>query len=249
MSNKLSVVMITKNEESNIEACLKSIQWADEIVVYDSGSSDETVAICRKFGCKVIQGPWKGFGPTKRMAVEHATFDWILSLDADERVSAPLRLRIQQILIHPECHGYRIRRHSYYLGHRIRFSGWQFDRPLRLFHRQFGNFNEKVVHESVRIHGPVGNITEPIVHYPYPTLESHIAKMSRYAFLAAQGTPRHRCKNLGCVLFHGVHKFLKMYVFQFGFLDGWPGLVLAKNSAFGVYLKYLSLWLEAKTKP
>lgn len=248
MKNKLSVVMITKNEEANIQACLESVRWADEIVVRDSGSTDRTVELCRKFGCKVIQGKWEGFGLSKRVAVEAARHSWILSLDADERVTEPLALKIQQILENPKYHGYRIQRHSYYLGHRIRFSGWQFDRPLRLFDKRFGNFNEKVVHESVQLQGPVGFIKEPLLHYPYPDLSSHMAKMSRYAFLASELPSPHRCRFLGCVFFHGIHKFLKMYFFQWGFLDGWPGLVLAVNSAFGVYLKYLNRWVEAKSK-
>lgn len=246
MRNKLSVVIITKNEEANIQACLESVQWADEIVVRDSGSTDRTVALCKEFGCKVIEGQWEGFGLSKRLAVEAASHSWILSLDADERVTELLALKIQQILENPEYSGYRIQRHSYYLGHRIRFSGWQFDRPLRLFDKRCGNFNEKPVHESVQIQGPVGSIKESILHYPYPDLSSHIAKMSRYAFLARGVVPKHRCRFWGCVFFHGLHKFLKMYCFQLGVLDGWPGLVLAVNSAFGVYLKYLNQWVEGK---
>lgn len=249
MKNKLSVVIITKNEAANIKACLESVQWADEIIVRDSGSTDGTLALCREFGCKVIEGKWEGFGLSKRLATESASHSWVFSLDADERVTEPLRLKILQILENPQYAGYRIQRQSYYLGHRIRFSGWQFDRPLRLFDKRYGNFNEKPVHESVKIQGPVGYLKEPILHFPYPDLFSHITKMSRYAFLASEMPSQHLCKFFGCVFFHGIHKFLKMYFFQLGFLDGWPGLVLAVNSAFGVYLKYLYRWINAKSKP
>lgn len=245
MRPELSVVIVAKNEAANMPACLESVSWADEILVLDSGSTDGTLELCRGAGCRVITEPWMGFGPTKRRAVESASHDWVLSVDADERVSAPLAARIRETLAHPGFSGYRVRRRSHYLGEPVRFSGWQNDRPLRLFDRRAGNFNDRPVHERVVLAGPAGVLEEPLFHHPYPTLESHMAKMTRYAFLGAGQIPgRKRAFTRLGAFFHGHHKFLKMYLFQLGFLDGWTGLVLAKNSAFGVYLKYLKQWLN-----
>jgi glycosyltransferase involved in cell wall biosynthesis len=246
----LSVVIVAKNEAANIAACLDSVRWASEIVVLDSGSTDGTQDLCRRAGCRVIAQPWLGFGPTKRRAVEAASHDWILSVDADERVTAELAAAILKTLEAPRFAGYRIRRNSYYLGRRVRYGGWQYDRPLRLFDRRRGNFNDRQVHERVALDGPAGAIEAPLLHHPYPTLESHIAKMTRYAFLAAAEKPGRERPGTGLGAFgHGLQKFLKMYCFQLGFLDGWTGLVLAGNSAFGVYLKYLKRWLESRTPP
>jgi glycosyltransferase involved in cell wall biosynthesis len=242
---ELSVVIVAKNEAVNIAACLESVAWADEIVVLDSGSADDTQELCRRAGCRVIEEPWLGFGPSKRRAVEAASHDWILSVDADERVSKPLAARIRETLGCPAFPGYRIRRRSHYLGKPVRFSGWQYDRPLRLFDRRAGNFNDRQVHERVVLNGPAGVLEESLFHHPYPTLESHIAKMTRYAFLGASGIPaRRRTATRWGAILRGQHKFLKMYLFQLGFLDGWTGLVLAKNSAFGAYLKYLKQWMD-----
>jgi glycosyltransferase involved in cell wall biosynthesis len=242
---ELSVVIVAKNEAANIAACLESVAWADEIVVLDSGSADGTPDLCRRAGCRVIEEPWLGFGPTKRRAVETASHDWVLSIDADERVSGPLAARIRETLDRPAFSGYRIRRRSHYLGEPVRFCGWQYDRPLRLFDRRAGNFNDRQVHERVVLNAPAGVLEEPLFHHPYPTLETHIAKMTRYAFLGAGQIPARKrtVTRLGAFL-HGNQKFLKMYLFQLGFLDGWTGLVLAKNSAFGVYLKYLKQWMD-----
>ncbi len=243
MPAKLSVTIITKNEEHNIKRCLKSVQWADEIVVVDDGSTDRTPEICQQYTSKVIHSDWLGFGPLKQLAVNSATNDWIFSIDSDEEVSEALRLKIQSILKNPEHDGYRIKRISFYLGMRIRFCGWQRDYPLRLFHRKHGNFNDKVVHESVRITGEVGKIEAPILHYTYPTVQSHVERMNRYSELGLEKlvTSKKTSSIAGAVV-RGIAKFIKMYVLQLGFFDGRVGFVLCYNSAFGVYLKYMKLW-------
>lgn len=243
MSEKLSVTIITKNEEHNIERCLKSVQWADEIVVVDDGSTDRTPEICRRYTSKVIHSEWLGFGLLKRLAVDSATHDWIFSIDSDEEVSEALRLKIQNILKNPEYQGYRIKRVSFYLGKRIRFCGWQRDYQLRLFNRRYGNFNEKIVHESVRITGEVGKIEAPIFHYTYPTIHSHIERMNWYADLGLEKLiTNKKSSSIAGAVVRGIAKFIKMYFFQRGFLDGKVGFVLCCNSAFGVYLKYMKLW-------
>ena len=241
---KLSVVIITINEEKNIGDCLESVKWVDEIVIVDSGSVDKTVKICEAKGCKVIESEWLGFGTTKQLAVNSANNDWILSLDADERSTDVLNTVIKKILSKDnKANGYRINRDSYYLGKLIRHSGWQNDRPLRLFNRKYGRFNDKIVHESVQIDGEIGYIRESLLHLSYPNMEIHIDKINRYSSLGAQKLFKKNCKvTLPGAVFRGVFKFIKMYIFKFGFLDGLNGLMLALISSFGVSLKYFKLW-------
>lgn len=247
MNHTLSAVIITKNEEHNIERCLTSLQWADEIVVVDSGSTDKTLDICRRFNCTVVETQWLGFGPTKRKAVECASNDWILSIDADEEVTEVLRNTIASILQNPEYKGYRIKRNSFYLGKMIRYSGWGRDYPLRLFNRLSGNFDDSIIHEKVHIDGQVGRIEDPILHHPYTDLSEHIHKMNRYTDLGADQL-KHRNRRstpFGAVV-RGMLKFIKMFILQRGFLDGRTGFLLALNSAFGVYLKYLKRWEKSR---
>lgn len=241
---KLSAVIITKNEEKNIRDCLESVKWSNEIVILDSGSIDNTVRICREYGCKVIESEWFGFGPTKQLAVNSASHEWILSLDADERVSPQLQSSIKEIISNKESlEGYRVNRDSYYLGKLIRFSGWQNDRPLRLFKKERGRFNDSTVHESVLLDGRTGQIKASLLHYSYPDLETHLDKINRYTMLGAQKLfEQNRKASLPGALVRGIFKFLKMYIIKAGFLDGLYGLVLAIISSFGVSLKYFKLW-------
>ncbi len=244
MATKLSVTIITLNEEKNIRRCLESVSWADDVVVVDSGSTDKTLDICREFNVRLLNTAWLGFGRTKQFAVEQAAHDWILSIDADEVVTPELRDEIGSLLAgEPEKHGYHIPRLSTYLDKIIRHSGWQRDKPLRLFNRQFAAFNDKEVHESVQVNGEVGELTSFLLHYPYPDITMHLAKMNHYTELAAQELYERgkRCSLIEARV-RGALKFFKMFILHAGFLDGTAGYVLARNSAFGVYLKYAKLW-------
>lgn len=239
----LSVTIITKNEQSNIERCLQSVQWADEIIVVDSGSTDDTLEICRTYKCKIIETEWRGFGLTKQFAVKQATYNWILSVDADEEVTPDLTNKIQAVLREPKFKGYRIKRNSFYLGKMIRFSGWQKDFTLRLFNRNHGNFNSNIVHESVKIEGTIGHISAPLLHYTYPDLSSHVRRMDRYAELGAEQLwAKGKRASIISATSRAAIKFIKMYILKMGFLDGKIGFILATNSAYGVFLKYLKLW-------
>jgi len=239
----LSAVIISKDEEKNIGMCLASLQWVDEIVVVDSGSTDRTMEIAREYGARVIDTPWLGFGKTKQLAVDAATHDWVFSIDADEEVTELLRCKIQSILENPRDQGYRIARRSYYLGRPIRFSGWQSDAPLRLFNRKHGWFNDKIIHESVEMASKPGIINAHMHHYTYPSISSHFAKIESYSELGAkQLLKKGKKANLVSACSHGVMKFIKMYLLKLGFLDGKEGFVLAVISSFGVSLKYLRLW-------
>ncbi len=246
-THPLSVAIITKNEESNIIRCLESVRWADEIVVADSGSTDSTVDVCRRFDCRIVETDWLGFGPTKQLAADSTSHEWVLSLDADEEVSDRLRGAIREVLAKPRCRAYRIKRTSFYLGKMIRHCGWDRDYPVRLFHRDYARWNDKSVHESLVVAGLVGTLDAPLLHYTYPTVASHIERMNEYSELGAvhllgQG----RSSSIASAVVRGIAKFLKMYVLQAGFLDGRAGFVLSYNSAFGVYLKYLKLWKKTR---
>ena len=240
MKNKITATIITRNEEANIERCLNSIDWVDEIVVVDSFSTDKTIEICEKYKCKIIQTEWKGFGKTKKYAVDASSNNWIFSIDADEEVTNELKNKILSILVNPEFEGYKIKRTSYYLGTQIKYCGWDRDFPLRLFNRKNGNFDNKEVHESVIINGQKGKLNEVIHHYTYPTISSHISKMNRYTDLSLIQQKK-RYSILSAVIF-GINKFFKMYLLQRGFLDGKVGFLLCLNSSYGIFLKYIKTW-------
>jgi len=244
MPEPCSVILIIRNEAANLPRCLASCRWADEIVVLDTGSTDNSEKIVREFGGKWIDSDWLGFGLTKQKAVNLAANDWILSIDADEEVSPAMARCILKILEQPDPQvAWRFRRRTWYLNRFIRYSGWQKDFPLRLFNRRFGNFNDKPVHESVQFSGVKQFADEILYHYSYPTLESHLLKMDKYSAIAAAEYTGSRI-SIGQAVIRGWFKFFRMYVLQLGVLDGRAGYVLAKNSAFGVYLKYMKIWLK-----
>ena len=240
----LSVVIITKNNESIIEKCLQSVAWADEIVVIDSGSTDNTISICNKYNCKVIESDWLGFGRTKQLAVKYASHNWIFSIDSDEVCSKQLKEDItHKINSENNVAGYRIKRQTYYLNKPIRYCGWQNDYPLRLFRKDKGTFNSNEIHEFVEIEGQIENIRSLLLHYSFPTISSHIEKMNIYTSLSARVSfEKNKQSSLLTAILKGSFKFFKMYVLQLGFMDGMPGLILSKNSAFGVYMKYLKIY-------
>ncbi len=240
---KISAVIITKNEEQNIERCIKSLQWCDEIVVVDSGSTDRTVEIAKNYGCKVVETEWLGYGKTKRLAVNSASHDWILSIDADEEVADESVRPIKKAIEEGKYNAFKVQIKSFYLGRLIKHSGWANEFKLRIFNRRFGNYNEAVVHESVVIEGEKPKLDAFFYHYTYPTLEKHCEKANRYSTL--QGKEMfEKGKKYPMILFpfFALNKFFTMYFFQLGFLDGKEGFVLASVSACGVFMKYAKYW-------
>ncbi len=244
--NKLSAIIITKNEEKNIERCLKSLSgWTDEIVLVDSGSEDRTLEIAKKYNCRIFHlEKWEGFGKTKQYAVNQAKNDWVFSIDADEEVTDDLKNAILKTIEKPEYNWYNIKRISFFLGKKILHGGWDKDYPKRLFNRNYGNFNDKLVHESVVCEGKLGTIEEHLLHYTYDDLQSYIYKMEKYADLKARET--NKSINLFSSLLRALSKFIKMYFIHRGFLDGKEGFVLASLSSFGVFYKYLKVWEKHK---
>lgn len=235
----LSVVIITKNEESCIRRCLESVKWADEIIVYDNNSSDRTVDICKEYKAQVfITEDWPGFGLQKNRAIEKASFDWILSLDADEWLSEATQEEIQNLLKNkPPLPGYYLRRANYFCGKVIRYGDWGKDKVLRLFNRQFGKMTTDIVHECVRVNGKVGLLKNPVFHDSFENFHDAINKMNRYTSLTAETRQaKGKRSSLTRALVASTWVFLRSFFFRRGFLDGRLGFVhatyLAENSFY-----------------
>lgn len=246
--NKISAVVITKNEEKNIERCLKSVCWVDEIIVYDSGSIDQTVELAKKLGAKVFQGEWKGFGSTKKLATEMALNNWILSLDADEEVTLELKSEINLALaskLEPEA-VFLIPRLSNYLNCWVRHGGWYPDRQLRLFNKTCHQWNTEPIHEKVMPQLGKNTIQRSLKshlnHFVFKNIEHQVETNNRYSTLQAQKMFRENIKmNWFHYLTKPAVKFIECYFFKFGFLDGWVGYLIARNAAYSVFLKWSKL--------
>ena len=240
----LSIVIITLNEEANIERCLKSVQWADEVLVYDSGSTDFTVKIAQSLGAKVISGPWLGFGPTKNKAALLAKHNWIFSIDADEEVTADLAQEISEQLKVENTDlktAYKIPRLSYYLQHWVKHGGWYPDYQVRLFNRVHANWNLACVHEKVEAEN-YKTLSMHLNHYVFKNIEHHIRTNNTYSGLLAKEL---YLKKKKFSKFHFLTKptvkFLECYILKLGFLDGWVGFFIAKGAAYSVLLKWSKL--------
>jgi len=247
---RLSVILITKNEAASIRACLESVSFADEIVVLDSGSTDGTATLCREFTDRVYETDWPGFGPQKNRALDRSTGDWILSIDADERVTPALRAEIEAAVAVPgDNTAFRIPRFSRYCGKYIRWSGWRPDYVLRLFQREKGRFTNDLVHERVVTDGPVGTLKESLLHESFENLEDVLDKVNVYStYGAAMMHRRGQRAGLWTALGHGFWSFFSTYVLRAGFLDGREGFMLAVSNAEGTYYRYLKLMLLGERK-
>jgi glycosyltransferase involved in cell wall biosynthesis len=254
MSNmKLSVILITKNEASNIRECLESVRFANEWIIVDSGSTDGTIDIAREFGATVIStDDWPGFGPQKNRALDAATGDWILSIDADERISDALRKEILAAITDGGHAAYALPRLSSFCGRFIQHSGWYPDYIVRLFRLGTARFSDSLVHESLRVtQGTTGRLASHIIHYSYLDDESVLRKLNQYSTLGAQQAyAAGKRSGLGKALGHALSAFLRSYVFKRGFLDGGAGVMVAISAAESTYHKYLKLMLlsEGGTK-
>jgi glycosyltransferase involved in cell wall biosynthesis len=251
MKPRVSVALITRNEQLNIADCLRSVAWADEIVMVDQGSTDGTAAIARTLGARVIDAPdWPGFGPQKNRALDACSGDWILALDADERITPESQREIAAVLAAPAHDVYEMPRSSYYCGRFIRHSGWSPDYVRRLFLRGAARYSEARVHEALLTDRPVGRLREPLVHYSFRTLEDVLVKMNRYSTDNAHMlVERGRRPGIGSALAHGLASFLRTYVLKRGFLDGRHGLMLAISNAEGSYYKQVKAMLLNERPP
>lgn len=245
----VSVIVITLNEEAALGRCLASVAWADEIVVVDSGSTDRTVELARAAGAKVtVTTDWPGFGRQKNRALDLATGDWVLSLDADEWVSPALAAEIRAAVSRSDAPaGYELPRLSSFVGREMRHSGWWPDHVARLFRRAKARFSDDLVHERLVVEGAVGRLGEPLRHESFTSLEEVVEKMNRYSSASARmRVERGKGGSVGGAVAHGLWAFLRTYLLRAGFLDGREGFVLAVANAEGTYYRYLKAWLATR---
>ncbi len=239
----LSVIVITKDEQDNIEDCLESVKWAEEIIIVDSGSTDKTEAICRKFTDNFYVKDWPGFGIQKQRSLELASHEWVLSIDADERVTPELKSEIiDKITQNSNVGGYLIPRLSNYLGKDIYHAGWYPDYTLRLVKRKKAYFTRDIVHEKMIVDGRVQKLSNHFIHYPYKDITHHLQKINTYSSLSADKMFSNGSRiSWPMVVFKAIFGFIRSYVFRRGFLDGWPGLIVSISTGLSTYLKYLKL--------
>jgi glycosyltransferase involved in cell wall biosynthesis len=240
---RLSVFIIALNQEANIGDCLASVSFADEIVVVDTGSADRTVELARAYTDRVLTAPWAGFGRTKNFALDQARGDWVFSLDTDERVPPALKDEILAVVeADGPLAGYRVPRKNYFCGRWIKRLGWYPDYTLRLFRRGQGRFRDREVHEEVVVAGAVGTLKTPLTHYSYKSVSEYVARMDRYARLAAQELAKAGRRPFPGELFlRPFFSFLHLYVIRLGFLEGTTGYTLAVLMSVYKFLKYYYL--------
>jgi glycosyltransferase involved in cell wall biosynthesis len=245
---KVSVTIITKDEAANIQACLASVAWADEVLVIDCGSTDRTAEIAKSRGARVIVRDWPGYGAQKNFAAGQAANDWILSVDADERVSPELAAEIRSTLAgNVSVAGFRVPRVTWHLGRWIRTTDWYPDYQLRLYDRRRARWKEQRVHESVTASGPVGQLKQDLQHYAYRDITHHHQTMDRYTTLAAEDMyARGRRAGFVDIALHPPAAFVRNYVLRRGFTDGLPGLIISTMNAHYVFLKFAKLWAKGK---
>lgn len=244
---RLSAIVITKNEAAKIEACLDSLAFCDERIVVDSGSDDATVALAEAKGARVVFREWKGFGAQKNFALEQATGDWVLSLDADERVSPELAGQITEAISAAQADGYEMPRLSSFCGRPMRHSGWYPDYVLRLFRRGQARFSDDLVHERVICDGPVRRLSVPLTHHPVERLEDALSRMDRYSTAGADMVMASgRRVSFMTGILRGWWTFVRTYFLRLGFLDGREGFLLAVANAEGTYYRYMKAWLKGR---
>ena len=244
---RLSVIIIAKNEAANIGVCLDSVAFADERIVVDSASADATARIATEKGARVVQRPFDGFGPQKNFALSLAQGDWVLSVDADERVSPELAAAIGRAIADARADGYELSRLSSFCGRQMRHSGWYPDYVLRLFRRGTARFSDDLVHERIICDGKVARLEETLFHAPVLRLEDALSRMDRYSTAGAEMLiARGKRVSFMSGFTHGLWTFLRTYILQAGFLDGREGFLLAVANAEGTYYRYMKAWLAQR---
>ena len=229
---KLSVAIITKNSEKTIKKCVSSALFADEVVVVDSGSEDNTVQICENLGCRVLKKEWMGFGKQKQFAIDNCKNEWVFVLDSDEVITEKLQQKILSILKNPKYKAYKVARLNYFFGKPVYHCGLYPDYTIRLFDKNFGKFSSDEVHEKVIIDGNTGILKNHMLHFAYNSIEEFIEKQNRYSSLNAR---QNRLK----AIINPYWTFLKIFIIKKGFLEGWRGFIIAKLYAQYTFWKYI----------
>jgi glycosyltransferase involved in cell wall biosynthesis len=242
----LSVILITRNEEGHLKECLDSVvAIASEIIVVDSQSTDQTLQIAQQFRARIATPPdWPGFGPQKNRALTMATKEWVLSLDADERITLELLEEIKGVLANPQADCYAIPRRCFFFGRMINHSGWNPDYVNRLFRRGSARFSDDMIHEKLLFHDKVIKLSSNMLHHSFLDFSQVLQKVDRYSSDSArQAFLNQKNSSVYKALGHGLWAFIRTYLFKLGFLDGPHGLALAISNAEGSYYRYLKLWL------
>jgi glycosyltransferase involved in cell wall biosynthesis len=240
----LSVLIAARNEAHQITECVRSVSFADEVIVLDSSSTDATAALAREAGAQVHVTDWPGYGPQQQRGIALARSDWVLSLDADERVSEELAREIRAAIDRPVANGYRLPRHSSFCGQFIEHCGWRPDYTLRLVQRELAGFTDHFLHAHMTVDGKCADLRSPLIHFSYRDLDDVLEKLTRYSRGAAiDANSNGQRSSLWRALASGSWSFVKTYFLRQGFRDGRMGLVLAIYNAQTSYYKYLRLWL------
>ena len=240
--NKISVTVITKDEEKNISDCLRSVDWADEIIVVDSESTDRTVELAKQFTDKIFIRKWEGYVPQKKYALSLASNEWVLSLDADERVTSELKDEI--INLSPgEFSGFKIRRKNFLLKKEITSCGWEKDYQLRLMRKDKSSFSDRLVHEKFIVDGQVEKLKNPMLHYTFTSFSEYFSKINHYSSLKAQELFQKK-KRVGAwtIFSHTVSAFFAFFIFRRGFKDGVYGLIISLLHSVSTMMNYIKLW-------
>lgn len=238
----LSVAIITLNAASQLAACLESVTFADEILVVDSGSQDGTVELAVRHGARVIQQEWLGFGRQKQFAVDQAKHDWVLCLDADERLSPELQASIEQALQNPSAEAFRFPRSNRFLGRYLKHGEGYPDWSLRLFHRRHARWSDDAVHEKVLTDASIGSLSGDLLHDSAESLANYLTKQNRYTSLAAESAlAAGKRVSTARLLLSPLVRFIKFYLLRQGFRDGLPGLVHILIGCFNSFLKYAKM--------
>jgi glycosyltransferase involved in cell wall biosynthesis len=243
----LSAIIITRNEAANIGACLDSIAFCDERIVVDCGSDDDTITIAKEKGAHVTTHAWQGFGPQKNFALSLATGDWVLSIDADERVTPELADAIGKAITGGKADGYEIRRRTRFLGQEMLQSRLFPDYILRLFRRGRARFTDALVHEGLICDGHVARLPQTLLHDPVLRLEDALSRVDRYSTASADMLlAKGRRVSFATGIAHGIWMFFRIYILRLGFLDGPVGLLFAVANAEGSYYRYMKAWLKMR---
>ncbi len=238
----LSAVIVTRDAERVLAACLNSLVFAEEILVVDSGSTDATIEIAQRHGARIIQQNWLGYGPQKRFAVAKACNDWVLCIDADERISLELRASIERELAAPRFYAYEFSRRNRFLGRWLKHGEGYPDWSLRLFHRKHANWSDDPIHEKVVTDGPVGRLGGDLLHESENGLADYLAKQNRYTSLAAEWLYAHGARaSVAKMVLSPLIRFIKFYFLRLGFLDGVPGFVHIAIGCYNSFAKYAKL--------
>ena len=246
---QLSAIVITRNEAANIGECLDSLAFCDERIVVDCGSTDTTLEIARGKGARVEFHEWQGFGPQKNYALSLATGTWVLSIDADERVTSELAAAIKAAIAAGDADAWQFPRLSSFCGRPMYHSGWYPDYVLRLFRRGAARFDDVIVHERVICSGTVKRLQPPLIHHPVARLEDALSRMDRYSTASAERiVAAGRKVSFMTGIGHGLYSFLRTYVLRAGFLDGAEGFLLAVANAEGSYYRYMKAWLATRDR-